>query len=239
MIEFNPRSARAIGIALLFMAIIMLANPFMLREGFPLFITGPVIIIAALLVILAGLVFLVMPPEDIMRLLRGFLLGIPLVLMQTIFAALFLAVFALLIVFLLFPYVIPLPYAVDPQAVNQTLRRDVQIIGCICSAGMLGGFVNRIFSRPTTGQKIAPSGESSQNAEMRFWTVLNSLFCSLFVSLVIFLLIRAGILKAVEVDTFNIYGVTGMSAITGYFAENIMRRLRTVYETILGSPENK
>jgi hypothetical protein len=181
-----------------------------------------------LVIIVFSLAFLLLSISELKMFLMNIIKGIPSFLNRLFFALLFLGVFVLLLIFMLFPDIIPLPSHITIPDTTQILQRDVQIIGCICSAGVLGGFVNKFLGHL-----------SDSEYTVQFWPMLTSLFCSLFISLVIFLLVRAGILKSVEVDTFNVYGVTGLSAITGYFAENIIGRLKSIYETLLGQHDKK
>jgi hypothetical protein len=212
MFDFNQKFTRIVGILLIMAAMAMLFNP-SLREGNILLML--IVAAAECLIIITGLLFLVLPPNEIVEIFRPFLLGIPGFLTRLVFASLFLGAFFFLV------------------------KREVQIIGCICSSSILGGFVHKVLTRDTRRRKALATDEEITAADLSFWEVIKALFCSLFVSLVIFFLIRAGILKAVEVDTFNIYGVTALSAITGYFGENIINRLRMVYETMIGNAENK
>jgi hypothetical protein len=236
MFDFNQNFPRIVGILLIMAAMAMLFNP-SLREGNILLMV--IVVAAECLIIITGLLFLVLPPNEIVEIFRPLVLGIPGFLIRLVFASLFLGTFFALVIFLLFPELVPLPQMTIMQEQILKVKREVQIIGCICSSSILGGFVHKVLTHDTRRRRaLATDGEITA-ADLSFWEVIKALFCSLFVSLVIFFLIRAGILKAVEVDTFNIYGVTAVSAITGYFAENIINRLRMVYETILGDAENK
>jgi hypothetical protein len=149
-----------------------------------------------------------------------------------IFTALFVADLAFLVLFLLFPETV---YSGDPKLV-----RDVQIFGCIGSSGLMGDFIKQLQTnlRPVelysdkdpTARSLTDAPRAS--SYVRFWSTMFSLFTAFFTATVLFLLLRAGILKTVEVDTFNVYGVTGVAAISGYFSDNIMRRLSLIYEQL-------
>ncbi|MEM6737765.1 MAG: hypothetical protein AAF620_17025 [Bacteroidota bacterium] len=104
-----------------------------------------------------------------------------------------------------------------------------QIITSVCLSGLLGGYTREIFNNFLT--------QTDQNEELRLtitkvWLVFISLLGSVFLSLVFFLLLRAGILKSDKVDTFNIYGVAGIASVTGYFSNNVINRLSKLYKTI-------
>lgn len=46
-------------------------------------------------------------------------------------------------------------------------------------------------------------------------------------------------MKSESVDSFNLYGVTGISTITGYLSDRVIKRFSILYETLFESTENK
>lgn len=142
------------------------------------------------------------------------------------FVLVFLADVWFLVQFLLFPWTLV------SESVHIKLMLEVQLLGCIGTAGFLGGFVRQLH---TTLKPLELSSTDSQSSlYVRFFSTLYSLFSSVFIATVLFTLLRAGVLKTVELDTFNVYGVTGVSAISGYFADNIMSRLTHLYRELFG-----
>ncbi len=135
-------------------------------------------------------------------------------------------------------------YAFDERKTN-----EIQIFGCIITAGILGGLTRQfhtnlnpsalmsIILQGTRERPLAATVNSSDFIYVKFWTTLFSLFVSFFVSVVLFLLLRAGLRKTAEVDTFNKYGVSGVAALSGYFSENIMRRLSRLFENFFETRE--
>jgi len=99
---------------------------------------------------------------------------------------------------------------------------------CVCLAGFLGGFVREIHN-----YTISLKADSKIDLKKNFWRIIFSIISSLFVSLILFLLLRAGILKSDNIDSFNIYGVTGMSAVAGYFSDKIITRISKLYKTVV------
>ena len=156
----------------------------------------------------------------------------PHLLFHLFFTALFIIDLVFLIVFLLFPETFA-------SGVKEHFR-DIQVLCCIGTAGILGGFIRQLQTnlRPSelsisdTDNTPSTFSPSIASPYVRFWSTLFSIFRALFTALVLFLLLRAGILKTVEVDTFNVYGVTGVAAVSGYFADSIIRRFSTVYEQL-------
>ena len=80
---------------------------------------------------------------------------------------------------------------------------------------------------------ISLKADSKIDLKKNFWRIIFSIISSLFVSLILFLLLRAGILKSDNIDSFNIYGVTGMSAVAGYFSDKIITRISKLYKTVV------
>lgn len=186
-------------------------------------------IASAVLALIGVFIFLwtaVTPPEDFTRSASAFVARVPQMLFHSFFTALLVVDIALLVVFLLFAA----RFGVDPTT---TAGRDVQIFGCIATSGLLGAFVRQFQST------LRPRERTDQSDSfVRFWSLVASLVSGLFTSVVLFSLLRAGILKSIEVDTFNIYGVTGVAAVSGYFSENIIRRFSRIYENLF-EPEGK
>ncbi|GAB3342360.1 hypothetical protein ACFO0E_13300 [Chromohalobacter beijerinckii] len=106
---------------------------------------------------------------------------------------------------------------------NEDTLRDFQIFLVVGSSGMLGG-VMRIYSGESLLSKMGPD----------VWKIFHSLFVALFVSIVLFFLLRAGIVKEPSIDTFNVWGVAGVSAITGFFSEKIIKRFQRLFNEVLG-----
>lgn len=156
----------------------------------------------------------------------------PHLLFHVFFTALFIADPILLIIFLISPEYF--------SANSKEHFRDIQILGCIGTSGIMGGFIRQLQTnlRPSelSLENPANSSVSTRSIEsspyVKFWSTLFSLFTALFTAMVLFLLLRAGILKTVEVDTFNVYGVTGVAAVSGYFSDSIIRRFSSLYEQI-------
>ena len=105
---------------------------------------------------------------------------------------------------------------------------SASIFLCVCLAGFLGGFVREIHN-----YTISLKADSKIDLKKNFWHIIFSIISSLFVSLILFLLLRAGILKSDNIDSFNIYGVTGMSAVAGYFSDKIIARISKLYKTVV------
>lgn len=176
------------------------------------------------------LVFLLLSsPTDTLERVAGVALArTPHLIFHLFFTAVFIIDLVFLVVFLLFPDSI---FAGTKDTVF-----DVQLLGCIGTAGVLGGFIHQIH---TNLRPVELKEDQTMSSYVRFWTTLFSLFSSLFISMVLFALLRAGILKTVQVDTFNVYGVTGVSAVSGYFADNIISRFTRIYREILGGERSE
>ena len=103
----------------------------------------------------------------------------------------------------------------------------------VCLAGFLGGYVREIFS-----YIVSLKESKAINLKNNFWQIVFSITSSLFISLIFFLLLRAGILKSDKIDSFNIYGITGVSAVTGYFTDKIIERVSKLYKLLLDKKTN-
>lgn len=145
-------------------------------------------------------------------------------LFHLIFTSVFLADLALLVVFLLFPTAV--------VSGSSEVLLDVQLLGCIATSGLLGGFIKQLHT--TLRPYELSSRSEGPSPHVRFWSTLYSLFSSVFIATVLFMLLRAGVLKTVQVDTFNVYGVTGVAAVSGYLADNIISRFAFLYRELLG-----
>lgn len=102
--------------------------------------------------------------------------------------------------------------------------KDVQIVLGVSAAGLLGGQM-RYFH----------SGASNASENFSLWQLVHSSIVGMFVALVLFLVLRAGIIQQSSVDTFNIWGVVGVTAVTGFFADNVLERLSSVYDELIGA----
>ena len=98
-----------------------------------------------------------------------------------------------------------------------------RIFLAVSSAGMMGGMMKYFASYNVTIKD-----------QMKLWSVIHASIIGLFVSLVLFMVLRAGIVNQNQVDTFNIWGVTGVSAITGFFAKRVMERFSSLYDEVIG-----
>ncbi len=175
----------------------------------------------------------VTPQESFSRELSAFVARVPQAVFHSFFTSLLVLDIWFLVVFLLFPG----RFGADPTTSH---GRDVQIFGCIATSGLLGTFVRQFQSTLRPRELVGHSEAAPQMSSfVRFWSLVASLVSGLFTSVVLFLLLRAGILKSVEVDTFNIYGVTGVAAVSGYFSENIIRRFATIYESLFEPTEKQ
>jgi hypothetical protein len=88
--------------------------------------------------------------------------------------------------------------AIAPQANAPELPKlkEVQIIGSICFSGLLGGFVHQVHLLLVPLLRDS-KGQNAISIHSMLWRIVFSLFSSLFLSLVFFLLLRAGLLKTV------------------------------------------
>ncbi len=101
--------------------------------------------------------------------------------------------------------------------------RDAQVLLAVSSSGAMGGLM-RYFSHEAV----------TRNKELDAWKLIHATIVGLFVSLVLFLILRAGIINQTKVDTFNVWGVAGVSAITGFFSEKMLERFSSIYNEIVG-----
>lgn len=106
---------------------------------------------------------------------------------------------------------------------------EVQILFAVSITGFLGALIREITILV-----------SDKTKALSLSAIFFSTFSGLFVSLISFFLFRAGILKNIEVDTFNVYGVTGISGLTGYFSDRIVSRLSGLYQALIeGNKDSK
>ena len=115
----------------------------------------------------------------------------------------------------------------SPESLNivdKIRLREAQVFLAVSSAGMMGGLM-RYFSHD----------QIIKNEVMNLWHMVHAAIIGLFVSLVLFLVLRAGIINQTQIDTFNVWGVTGVSAITGFFAERVIDRFSSLYNEVLGN----
>ncbi len=144
-----------------------------------------------------------------------------------IFVFLFVIALVCLLFFLLQPEVLL-------SAKDEKLIFSAQILITVCISGFLGGYVREIYSR------ISGNGRDFSNVFYQdFWQILFSLIGSIVLSIVFFLLLRAGILKSESVDSFNLYGVAGISIVTGYLSDRVIGRFTTLYSTLFESDQDK
>ena len=68
--------------------------------------------------------------------------------------------------------------------------------------------------------------------------MVRSSIIGLFVSVVLFLILRAGIINQTQIDTFNVWGVTGVSAVTGFFADRVIERFSSLYNEVIGNSQS-
>ncbi|MEO9459878.1 MAG: YEATS-associated helix-containing protein [Lentilitoribacter sp.] len=101
--------------------------------------------------------------------------------------------------------------------------KEAQILLAVTSAGMLGGLM-----------KYLTEFSNEKTEQYSLWGLIQSSITGLFVALVLFLILRAGIINQTNVDTFNIWGVSGVSCVTGFFANKVLERLSSVYEELAG-----
>ena len=197
-----------------------------------------IFLITLIILFIVGLAALVLPIESFENSIKSFLLGIPSFIFHAFFIILYGSIIFWLIALLLKPTLLEIFFMpLDGDKLTHKIM-EAQILSCICLAGMAGGIISQLFttpivSKPTEEEPVEMHRYSSLSH--RFWNNMISIIAALFVSLVIFLLIRAGILKQVEIDTFNVYGVTGFAAVSGYFSKSILERFKKLYEGIMGN----
>ena len=106
---------------------------------------------------------------------------------------------------------------------DQSRLREAQVFLAVSSSGMMGGLM-RYFSKDGV----------INDEEMNLWRMVHSAIVGLFVSVVLFLILRAGIINQTQIDTFNVWGVTGVSGITGFFADQVIERFSSLYREVIG-----
>ncbi|QTF93720.1 YEATS-associated helix-containing protein [Halomonas sp. BM-2019] len=111
---------------------------------------------------------------------------------------------------------------------DESKLREAQVFLAVSSSGMMGGLM-RYFSHDSVIRK----------EEMNLWHMVHSAIVGLFVSVVLFLILRAGIINQTQIDTFNVWGVTGVSAITGFFADRVIERFSNLYNEVVGDTSKK
>ncbi len=102
--------------------------------------------------------------------------------------------------------------------------REAQVFLAVSSSGMMGGLM-RYFSHEAV----------IKSESLNLWHMVHAAIVGLFVSVVLFLILRAGIINQTQIDTFNVWGVTGVSAITGFFAERVIERFSSLYNEVVGN----
>lgn len=102
--------------------------------------------------------------------------------------------------------------------------REAQVFLAVSSSGMMGGLM-RYFSHDAV----------IKSEQLNLWHMVHAAIVGLFVSVVFFLILRAGIINQTQIDTFNVWGVTGVSAITGFFAERVIERFSSLYNEVVGN----
>ena len=81
--------------------------------------------------------------------------------------------------------------------------REAQVFLSVSSSGMMGGLM-RYFSHEAVIKK----------EELNLWHMVHAAIVGLFVSVVLFLILRAGIINQTQIDTFNVWGVAGAVSYT-------------------------
>ena len=105
---------------------------------------------------------------------------------------------------------------------------NAQVLTSVCLGGFLGGFVRETYFRFLTAKE-----EMTGIFIKKFWIIIFSLLGSVLISLIFFLLLRAGILKSDSVDSYNLYGVVGVSIISGYFSDKVLKKVAKLFKDIL------
>ncbi|RZG09085.1 hypothetical protein EXT48_02650 [Pseudoalteromonas sp. CO348] len=106
--------------------------------------------------------------------------------------------------------------------------REAQVFMAVSSSGMMGGLM-RYFSH----DKVI------KDEAINLWHMVHAAIVGLFVSVVLFLILRAGIINQTQIDTFNVWGVTGVSAITGFFSERVIERFSNLYNEVVGNTKKQ
>ena len=140
----------------------------------------------------------------------------------------FLACIAFLATFLLLSFSILLD---DIKFINLAsmlfISDEIQIYITVCSSGMMGGIM-RYFVFENIASK----------EELDLWRMIYAAMIGLFVALVIFLLLRSGIISRSEINTYNVTGVAGVSIIAGFFSDRVIDNLSKIYNKVVDTPEN-
>jgi len=135
--------------------------------------------------------------------------------LRVLSVAFFLSVFSMFVISLLFPEVF--------LGAELNGKKEIQIFACVASAGTMGGLMRYLME------------EKVQNGEsMNLWSLSHSAISGLFVSVILFLVLRAGVINKVQIDTFNLYGVSGVSAVVGFLADRMVKRISGLYEEVVG-----
>ena len=135
--------------------------------------------------------------------------------LRVLSVAFFLSVFSMFVISLLFPEVF--------LGAELNEKKEIQIFACVASAGTMGGLMRYLME------------EKVQNGElMDLWLLSHSAISGLFVSVILFLVLRAGVINKVQIDTFNVYGVSGISAVVGFLADRMIKRISGLYEEVVG-----
>ena len=109
---------------------------------------------------------------------------------------------------------------------DATRLREAQVFLAVSSAGMMGGLM-RYFARDGV----------AKGKEMNLWHMVHASITGLFVSIIFFLILRAGIINQTQIDTFNVWGITGVSAVTGFFSDRVIERFSNLYNEVIGKTE--
>lgn len=127
----------------------------------------------------------------------------------------FFSVFVLLGLSIFFEHLVDL--------VGFDVTKDVRIFLTVSTAGMLGGMMSTFSSK-----------DIIKNQVLSLWEMVHGSIVGLFVSVVLFCVLRAGIIQQANIDTFNFWGVAGVSAITGFFSENMIVRFSALFKEMVG-----
>lgn len=103
---------------------------------------------------------------------------------------------------------------------------DIRLILSVVLSGSLGGLLK--------GINVAKENMNSNEQSLinNFWSIILKIIQASIVSTSMFLIFRAGILKTIDYDTFNIYGVTGISIIAGYISDKIVFKIHNLYNSL-------
>ena len=108
---------------------------------------------------------------------------------------------------------------------DEVKLKEIQVFMAVASSGMMGGMM-RYF----TSNRYIDIQEDS------LWLLIHSAMIGMFVSVVLFLILKAGIINQIQVDTFNIWGVSGISSIIGFFSGRMINRFSNLFNDIIGKP---